>query len=111
MEFAVLPASRLQEERPARGSVRYPLHLQVTLLADGEQSEAVTADISASGILFRLREPLHVGQEVEFLVEIPAGSLDFSHTAALHCRGRVIREYWKDGRPFAAAVIDEYRFQ
>lgn len=111
MEFAICPVSTRQEDGPARGSVRYPIHLPVTLLADGEQGGAVTTDMSASGVLFRLQEPLHVGQEVEFLVEIPAGTLDFSHTAALHCRGRIVREYWEDGLPYAAAVIEEYRFQ
>lgn len=111
MESAVIPVSQRQNEEPARGSVRYPLHLPVTLLADGEQSEAVTENISASGVLFRLREPLHVGQEVEFLIEIPAGILDFAHTAALHCRGRVVRECGEGGRALAAAVIDDYRFQ
>ncbi|HTV81383.1 MAG TPA: PilZ domain-containing protein [Acidobacteriaceae bacterium] len=111
MESAVCAASGIRDGRPARGSVRYSIHLPAIVLADGEQSEAVTADISASGVLFQLRQPLHVGQDVEFLLEIPAGTLDFSHTAAMHCRGRIIRSYWKDGSPWAAAVIDDYRFQ
>ncbi len=111
MESATCSVSKVRDERPARGSVRYAVHLPATVLADGEQNEAVTADMSASGVLFQLRQPLHVGQEVEFLVEIPAGTLDFSHTAAVHCRGRIVRSYWKDGSPWAAAVIDEYRFQ
>lgn len=111
MEYAVTLEVTNKEEGPTRGSVRYPLQLPVTLMADGEQSKAVTVDISASGVRFRLGKPLRVGQKVEFLVEIPAGTLDFTHTAALHGCGRVVREYRKEGRPFAAAVIDEYRFQ
>lgn len=111
MKFATCTLPKRRDDGPARGSVRYPLHLPVTLLADGEQNQAATVDISASGLLLRLRDPLYVGQKVEFLVEIPAGILDFSHTAAVHCRGRIVREYWKNGRPFAAAVIEEYRFQ
>lgn len=111
MESAICSTSKIHDDRPARGSVRYPIRLPATVLADGEQNEAVTADISASGVLFQLRQPLHVGQDVEFLVEIPAGTLEFAHTAAVHCRGRIVRSYWKDGSPWAAAVIDEYRFQ
>jgi hypothetical protein len=112
MESAICSAPGVRDNGlPARGSVRYPIRLPVTVLAEGEQNEAVTADISASGVLLQLRQPLQVGQDVEFLLEIPAGTLDFFHTAAVHCRGRIVRTYWKDGSPWAAAVIDEYRFQ
>lgn len=111
MESAICSATRTRDDRRARGSVRYPVRLPVTVLADGEQSEAVTADMSASGVLLQLHQPLHVGQDVEFLVEIPAGTLELTHTAAVHCRGRIVRSYWKDSSPWAAAVIDEYWFQ
>lgn len=111
MESAICSVSKLPGDRATRGSVRYPLRLPAIVLANGEQSEAVTADMSASGVLFQLREPLHVGQDVEFLVEIPAGALDFTHTAAVHCWGRIVRSFWKEGFPWAAAVIDEYKFQ
>ncbi|MGC2635935.1 MAG: PilZ domain-containing protein [Acidobacteriaceae bacterium] len=111
MEFAVCPISGVRDWRPLRGAVRYSMHLRVTLLDSGHASEAVTEDLSASGVLFRLDEPLMVGQPIEFLLEIPAGALDPSSTAAVHCSGRIVRAYWKQGRPYAAAVIDEYRFQ
>ena len=111
MGFTTCTALGVREVHPARSSVRYPLRLPVILLVNGGRREAVTADISASGVLFQLREPLHSGEEVEFLVEIPAGTLDFDKTAALQCWGRIVRSYWKSGKPWAAAVIDEYRFQ
>ncbi|HTX41064.1 MAG TPA: PilZ domain-containing protein [Acidobacteriaceae bacterium] len=111
MEFAVCPASPPRKDWRARGAVRYPVKLPVTLLSSGRELKAVTEDLSASGVLFRLPESLPLGQEVEFLLEIPAGLLDFSHTAAVHCRGRIVRTFWKGGSPWAAAVIDEYRFQ
>jgi PilZ domain len=111
MEFAVCPVSGARDWRPLRGSVRYPLHLRVTVLCEGQESEAHTEDVSASGILLRLEEPLHVGKTIEFLLEVPAGALGFSATAAVHGLGRIVRSYSKHGQPFAAAVIDEYRFQ
>lgn len=111
MEFAVCSVSRSRKDWRARGAVRYSVQLPVTLLVDERQLKAVTEDFSASGVLFRLPESLPLEQEVEFLVEIPAGMLDFSHKAAVHCRGRIVRSFWKDGSPWAAAVIDEYRFQ
>jgi PilZ domain len=111
MEFAVCPVSGARDWQSLRGAVRYPLHLRVTLLCDGQASEAITEDVSASGILLRLQEPLDVGRAIDFLLEMPAGSLGFSATAAVHGTGRIVRSYEKQGQPFAAAVIDEYRFQ
>ena len=111
METAVCSSTSTLPRRSFRGAVRYPISLRVTVLADGHDNEALTGDFSASGCLLRLREPLREGQQIEFLVEIPAGTLDFSVTAAVHCSGRIVRSYWNNGQPFAAAVIDEYRFQ
>jgi hypothetical protein len=87
------------------------LQLRVTVLAEGQAYEALTESFSASGVLLRLGEPLREGQQIEFLVEIPAGMLELSVTAAVHCSGRIVRSYWNEGQPYAAAVIDEYRFQ
>ncbi|HEX4005972.1 MAG TPA: PilZ domain-containing protein [Acidobacteriaceae bacterium] len=111
MEFAVCPAPGVRDWRPLRGAVRYPLQLRVTLLSDGRASDAVTEDLSASGVLLRLNEPLQTGQKIDFLLEIPSGALGFSTTAAVYGSGRVVRSYWMHGQPFAAAVIDDYRFQ
>jgi hypothetical protein len=94
-----------------RGAVRYPLQLRVTLIAEGQDYEALTESFSASGVLLRLGKPLREGQQIEFLAEIPSGTVDFSVTAAVHCSGRIVRSYWNDDQPYAAAVIDEYRFQ
>jgi len=111
METAVCSTPHSLPWRPDRGSVRYPISLRVTVLADGLEYEAFTEDLSASGCLFRLLEPLREGQQIDFLVEIPAGTPDLSVTAAVHCSGRIVRSYWNNDQPFAAAVIDEYRFQ
>jgi hypothetical protein len=111
MEFAVCPVSGARDWRPLRGAVRFPLHLCVTLLCEGRVYEAVTEDLSASGVLLRLKEPLQVGWAVEFLLEIPPGALEISETAAVHCSGRIVRSGWHDGQPYAAAVIDDYQFQ
>lgn len=111
MDTAISSSPGTREWHPTRGAVRYPLHLPVTLLADGRDYEALTEDLSASGVLFRLRQPLREESHIDFLLEIPAGTLDSSVTAAVHCSGRIVRSYWIQGLPFAAAVIDEYRFQ
>lgn len=111
MGFAICPLPGVREWRPLRGATRYPIQLRVTLLSEGRQMNAVTEDLSASGVLFRLDEPLREGQLVEFLLEIPPGTLDLGSTAAVHCSGRIVRSFRKRGFHHAAAVIDEYRFQ
>ena len=104
--------SRNPRRRSYRGAVRYPLQLRVTVLAEGQDNEALTEDFSASGILLRLRGASSGRARIlNFLWRFQPGTLDFSVTAAVHCSGRIVRSYWNNGQPFAAAVIDEYRFQ
>lgn len=92
-------------------SVRFPLHLPARLLAGDKEWVATTENISASGVLFRLEESLPLDVRVEFLLEIPAEQFCGETTAAVHCLGHVVRSYREHAECFAAAVIDEYRFQ
>jgi hypothetical protein len=94
-----------------RSSVRFPLRLPVRILTENRELIGITENISANGVLFRLQEKLALDEAVEFLLEIPAGSLCGEETAAVHCVGRVVRSYRRKTSCFAAAVIDEYRFQ
>jgi PilZ domain len=94
-----------------RSAVRFPLHLPVRILSENRELAGTTENISASGVLFRLQENLSLDVQVEFLLEIPAGNLCGNSTAAVHCLGRVVRSYQRQTSCFAAAVIDEYRFQ
>jgi hypothetical protein len=103
--------SPLLEFGGMRSSVRFPLHLPVRILTGGRELVGTTENISASGVLFRLQEKLALDTAVEFLLEIPAGNLCGENTAAVHCLGRVVRSYQRHASCFAAAVIDEYRFQ
>ncbi len=95
----------------SRFSVRFPLRLPVLILSGDREFVGTTENISANGVLFRLKDRLPTNTKVEFLLEIPAGELFGDSTAAVHCLGRVIRSYEESSSCFAAAVIDEYRFQ
>ena len=99
------------ESKGSRFSVRFPLRLPVLILSGNRELTGMTENISASGVLFRLKERLPVDAPVEFLLEISAGALFGDNTAAVHCLGRVVRSYQERSNCFAAAVIDEYRFQ
>jgi len=94
-----------------RSAVRFPIVLPVQLMVDSKQCEAVTDNISANGVLLRLGQLLEPGTAVEFLIEIPEGTIAPNETAALHCSGRVVRSYGSLPAAYAAAVIDAYSFQ
>jgi hypothetical protein len=94
-----------------RTSVRFPIHLPVRIMAEDRELAATTENISSSGVLFRLEESIAVNVPVEFLLEIPAGNLTGNHAGAVHCLGHVVRSYEGRSSCYAAAVIDEYRFQ
>jgi hypothetical protein len=117
MDLAARALERVEKDVGAgrkprlRTSVRFPLSLPVRLLASTREYDAVTDNISASGILFHLDELLAPGTEVEFLIEIPEGTIGPFQTAAVHCTGRIVRSYVECSKAFAAAVIDEYSFQ
>ena len=80
-------------------------------MADAKEYEAITDNISANGVLLRLKELIPPGTVVEFLIQIPEGAIAPNQTAAVHCTGRVVRSYRKPRTTYVAAVIDEYSFQ
>jgi len=112
-EIAALEIERLVSEKPTglRTSVRFPLALPIRVMASATLYEAVTDNISAHGLLMHLDELLEPGTEVDFLIEIPQGMIAPDETAAVHCRGRIVRSFHGPSAAYAAAVIDEYRFQ
>ncbi|MBX6360376.1 MAG: PilZ domain-containing protein [Acidobacterium ailaaui] len=94
-----------------RFSRRYSLRLPVRIVSGRQEFQAVTENISAHGVLFRLEQYLPVDTEIEFLVEIPAKILGNEGTAAAHCAGKVVRSYEEGHYYFAAATIEEYSLQ
>jgi PilZ domain len=113
MGIPSLPFRRLTPEVVAgsRCAPRFPLCLPVQLVADACEYEATTDNISANGVLLRMKELLPPGTVVEFLIQIPEGAIAPNETAAVHCTGRVVRSYRRPRTNYAAAVIDEYSFQ
>jgi hypothetical protein len=113
MEIPSLPIHRLQPEFQAglRCAPRFPICLPVHVMADAKEYEATTDNISANGVLLRMKELLSPGTVVEFLIQIPEGAIAPNESAAVHCTGRVVRSYRRPRMTYAAAVIDEYSFQ
>lgn len=101
----------LELSNGVRSAVRFPLHLPIRVIANGEEYSGESENFSSSGVLLRLDKKIDPGMKVEFLVEIPAGVLGMQDTAAIHCIGRALRAYEIEGVAYCAVVIDEYRFQ
>lgn len=98
-------------ESNQRNTVRFPLHLQVTLKTPDGEYHATTTDISSGGVCFHLEAAIEVGSRVEFAVEMPSEVLGAQQTVNVLCVGRVVRCDTEVAGWTVAVVIDEYRFQ
>jgi hypothetical protein len=101
------PSSSL-DHVPLRTAIRFPLHLDILLSTPEGDCKAVTEDVSANGMLFTSERLPAVGTQVEFKLKMPAAIMGGTDDVLLHCVGRIVRHGEKDGKPTAAAVIDEY---
>jgi hypothetical protein len=94
-----------------RNSIRFPLHLQVTLKTPHGEYHAKTTDISAGGICFHIDSEIQVGSPVEFTIEMPMEVLGTSQPVEVLCTGRVVRCSPEGSGQSVAVVIDEYHFK
>ena len=94
-----------------RNSLRFPLHLQVTLKTPTEEHRAQTVDISAGGALFLTDACIPVDSPVEFTIEMPKEVVGAEHPVLVKCQGRVVRCSEEATGRSVAVVIDEYEFE
>jgi hypothetical protein len=101
------PAAFNQEVRCA---VRFPLVLPVVLSTGDAELVALTRNVSASGVLFELADPLRRGLDIRFSLQMPGSVLGTPRDILVHCMGRVVRCSISQTKYLAAATIDEYKF-
>jgi len=94
-----------------RNSLRFPLHLQVTLKTPTEEHRAQTVDISAGGALFLTDACIPVDSPVEFTIEMPKEVVGAEHPVLVKCQGRVVRCSAEAAGRTVAVIIDEYQFE
>jgi len=94
-----------------RNTLRFPLHLQVTLKTPTEAYRATTIDISAGGILFHTEAVIQVDSPVQFTIEMPGEALGADRPVLVKCQGRVVRCSEEVTGRSVAIVIDEYQFE
>jgi hypothetical protein len=104
---APAPANSRQEVRCA---VRFPLTLPVVLLTSAGEFAALTRNVSASGVLLELDQPLAVGLEIRFSLRMPGTVLGTPRDVLVECLGRVVRCSLGQSNYQAGATIDEYQF-
>jgi hypothetical protein len=92
---------------------RYPLHLTALYqpVGDIDWREGTTVDISASGVLIEVDDPLPLGTPVEFRLVLPPVDPG-TPRGEIHGRGRVTRlagppasSHWQ-----CAVAIEQYEF-
>jgi c-di-GMP-binding flagellar brake protein YcgR len=94
-----------------RNSIRFPLHLQVTLKTPSGEYRAQTTDISSGGILFHMESEIAVDTPIEFAIEMPIELAGTTHQVLVMCVGRVVRCSEEVSGRSVAVVIDEYHFK
>ncbi len=90
--------------------MRFPLVLPLVLSTGEAEVVALTRNVSASGLLFEMAEPLLVGLDISFSLHMPGSVLGTPRDILVHCTGRVVRCSISKTQFQAAATIDEYRF-
>jgi len=101
---------KASDRKEVRCAVRFPLSLQGTLSSGRLESDVLTRNMSASGVLFETHDPLKVGQGIDFSIRMPGSYLGAPSDVLVRCSGRVVRCSLSQGQYQAAATIDEYRF-
>ena len=110
LALKTMPDSEKPPATEVRCAVRFPLSLPIRVVTKNGEYDAVTENISASGVLFKLDKALNVDSVVEFFLKMPAQVLGTPADVVLRCAGRVVRSYGGAEDYHAAAVIDDYVF-
>jgi hypothetical protein len=111
-ESSIPPAIEVSANgrQEVRCAVRFPVALQAVLSSGTDEVEALTRNVSASGVLFALDRDLQVGLDIRFSMRMPHTVLGSPNDVMVHCKGRVVRCSSSHNEHLAAATIDEYQF-
>lgn len=99
-----------QKGAELRNAVRFPLVIPVRIDVDDGTIEAMTENISATGVLFVVDRPLSLQKHVRFVMKMPKEAMGTPADVVVNCGGRVVRCTTSGGCTRVAAVIDEYYF-
>jgi len=101
-------------DEAVRTAVRFPLRLALHLKTDAGTVDAITHDISSSGLLFSMPRLFSVprlagvGSVIEFSLDMPSALMGWGRDVSIDCVGRVIRHQFAGEETRMAAEIDQY---
>src|SRR4051812_14993963 len=111
----------LPEGSEARTGKRFPLELPIVIRNPDslEREQALTMDVSASGVYIQANSRMHVGTTIEFEIALPAEVVGTESDVSIRCKGRVVRMEENDETSASGdaakhngvgCVIDQYEF-
>jgi hypothetical protein len=102
--------SDLSDRREAR---RFAMNLPVRVIVNdgnGPELKANTRDVSYRGLYFIAEAPFEKGNEIDFILTLPAQIIS-AGDVNIRCHGHVVRvEANEQGRTGIAAKIEKYEF-
>ena len=110
-ELTIPPPANHKHYASMQSAPRFPLHLPVEVMSQGEACAAETQNISANGVLFAMDHDVPVGSMVNFTILLPGEVVGSRGNVQIDCHGRVVRSFEDQGRRGVGVVIDEYHFE
>jgi len=92
-----------------RNAVRFPLQLHVKVETGQGFLDAVTVDISATGVLFLMPSAPPIHTRLAWTLRLPADVMGAKEDVTVRCVGRVIWHGPADEGQQVGVVIDDYR--
>ena len=94
-----------------RTAVRFPLHLSARVDTEDGPIEAMTEDISATGVLFTMPVSPRVNTRVTWTLILPCNVMGGSDDVAVSCVELVVCHNHKTLGRHVGVVIDGYRIE
>lgn len=98
-----------QAPDPMRSSVRFPLHLFARIDTVNGPVDAITEDISSTGVLFTMPFAPEINTRLTWTLHFPADDIGSPHDVMVAFVGRVVWHGPAAGGRQVGAVIDGYR--
>lgn len=106
-----VPSAQIFDDHPVRNAVRFPLHLAARVHTEDGTVDAMTEDISATGVLFNMPFAPSIDSILRWTLQIPRADMGSSNDVTVECVGRVVWHRPVPGGEQVGAVIDGYHME
>ncbi len=98
-------------DHPMRTAVRFPLHLSARVVTESGPVDAMTEDISATGVLFTMQVAPRINTRMTWTMLLPCTVMGGKDDLTVSCVGRVIWHRRVENGRHVGVVIDGYRIE